>query len=116
MSTFDRLIRFQTSDGSVKYGNLEKETPTREIEGSEVELLEGNVKSGFKKSGGKAKVGKLLCPLVREETNIVLCVGLNYRRHAEECNVSLSCVAHERSRTNPSTASNTGESSNLYEA
>jgi 2-keto-4-pentenoate hydratase/2-oxohepta-3-ene-1,7-dioic acid hydratase in catechol pathway len=87
---FDRLIRFQTSDGNVKYGNLEKETPAREIEGTEVEVLEGDVKSGFKKTGGKAKVGKLLSPLKREELNIILCVGLNYRKHAEECNVIVS--------------------------
>jgi transcription initiation factor TFIIH subunit 2 len=85
---FDRLIRFQTSDGKVKYGNLEKETPTKEIEGSEVEVLEGDIKSGFKKTGGKAKVEKLLSPLKREDLNIILCVGLNYRKHAEECNVS----------------------------
>jgi hypothetical protein len=100
--TFDRLIRFQTSDGAERYGNLEKETPTREIEGSEVELLDGDIKSGFKKAGGKAKVGKLLCPLKREELNIVLCVGLNYKRHAEECNVSynlfVSSVLLEESR------------------
>jgi transcription initiation factor TFIIH subunit 2 len=87
-SSFDRLIRFQTSDGAEKYGNLPSEVPTRDIEGSEVDLLDGDIKSGFKKVGGKAKVGKLLCPLKREELNIVLCVGLNYKRHAEECNVS----------------------------
>jgi transcription initiation factor TFIIH subunit 2 len=88
MAAFDRLIRFQTAVGSVKYGNLEKEVPTREIEGNEVEVLEGDVKSGFKKSGEKTKVSKLLSPINREELNIILCVGLNYRRHAEECNVS----------------------------
>jgi transcription initiation factor TFIIH subunit 2 len=89
MSTFDRLIRFQTTDGTIKYGNLEKEVPTREIEGSEVELLEGDIKRGFKKGNGTAKVAKLLSPLAREETNIILCVGLNYRKHAVECNVNL---------------------------
>jgi transcription initiation factor TFIIH subunit 2 len=83
---FDRLIRFQTATGNVVYGNLAQETPTREIEGKEVEVLEGDVKSGFRGSGKKERVGRLLCPL--EKTNIVLCVGLNYRRHAEECNVS----------------------------
>jgi len=88
MATFDRLIRFQTADGQIKYGNLEKEVPTREIEGTEVEVLDGDVKSGFKKTGGKEKVGKLLSPLKREETNIILCVGLNYRKHAVECDVS----------------------------
>jgi len=87
MAAFERLIRFQTADGSVKYGNLEKEVPTTQIEGSEVEVLDGDVKSGLKKTGGKAKVQKLLSPL--ETTNIILCVGLNYRRHAEECNLEI---------------------------
>lgn len=87
MATFERLIRFQSVDGrSVKYGDLGEETPTREIEGKEVEVLGGDLKSGFRKTGERAVVGKLLCPL--ETTNIILCVGLNYRRHAEECNVS----------------------------
>lgn len=85
---FDRLIRFESSDGSVKYGNLEVEVPTREIEGREVDVLEGDVKSGFRRSGGKAKVGKLLAPI--EKTGVILCVGLNYRKHAEECNVSFA--------------------------
>jgi transcription initiation factor TFIIH subunit 2 len=116
-SSFERLIRFESEDGKSLYGNLEKETPTREIEGSEVEVLEGDVKGGFKKSGSKAKVQKLLCPLKREELNIILCVGLNYRRHAEECNVSiprrpLPC----KKGLNLFIAPNTGESCNLHEA
>ena len=41
------------------YGDLGKETPTREIEGSTVEVLEGGVKEGFRKTGGKARVGKV---------------------------------------------------------
>lgn len=88
MAAFERLIRFQTEDGNVRYGNLEEEVPTREIEGMEVEVLDGDVERGFKKSGGKATVKKLLAPIPRP--NIFLCVGLNYRQHAEECNVSLS--------------------------
>jgi hypothetical protein len=59
MAAFERLIRFESADGQVKYGNLEKEMPTREIEGSEVELLEGDVKSGFRKGGGRERVGKV---------------------------------------------------------
>ncbi len=86
MASFERLIRFRTSEGKTVYGNLEKETPTREIEGSRVEILTGDVKSGFQKTGTEAVVSKLLCPL--PTTNIILCVGLNYRKHAEECNVS----------------------------
>jgi transcription initiation factor TFIIH subunit 2 len=96
MSSFSHLIRFQADDGKTYYGDLTKETPTREIEGSQVEVLEGDVISGFKKSGGKAKVEKLLCPL--PTTNIVLCVGLNYRQHAEECNVSFLKSNYQLSR------------------
>lgn len=90
MAAFSHLIRFEADDGKTYYGDLTKETPTREIQGKEVEVLEGDVKSGFSKKGSKAKVSKLLCPL--PTTNIILCVGLNYRQHAEECNVS--CTAH----------------------
>jgi transcription initiation factor TFIIH subunit 2 len=93
-SSFERLIRFETADGKTVYGNLEKETPTREIEGTEVEVLSGDVKSGFSKSGERVKVNKLLCPLKKEDVNIILCVGLNYRRHAEECNVSQIPARH----------------------
>jgi transcription initiation factor TFIIH subunit 2 len=53
MASFDRLIRFETQEGKTLYGNLEKEVPTREIEGSSVEVLEGDVKRG------RAKVGKV---------------------------------------------------------
>ncbi|KAL6707049.1 hypothetical protein ACN47E_004801 [Coniothyrium glycines] len=87
MATFDRLIRFQAKDGNVVYGNLEQETPTREIEGKEVDVLEGDVKTGFKKTGSKATVSKLLSPI--PVTNIFLCIGLNYRKHAEECSIQI---------------------------
>jgi transcription initiation factor TFIIH subunit 2 len=87
MSAFSHLVRFEAEDGKTYYGDLAKETPTRDIEGTEVEVLEGDVKSGFSKKGSKAKVSRLLCPL--PTTNIIPCVGLNYRQHAEECNVGL---------------------------
>ncbi|KAF3053717.1 General transcription factor IIH subunit 2 [Didymella keratinophila] len=87
MAAFSHLIRFEADDGKTYYGDLTKETPTREIQGKEVEVLEGDIKSGFSKKGSKAKVSKLLCPL--PTTNIILCVGLNYRQHAEECNLTI---------------------------
>jgi transcription initiation factor TFIIH subunit 2 len=59
MAAFERLIRFETGEGKTMYGNLKTEMPTRDIEGSEVEVLEGDIQSGFKKSGGSAKVGKV---------------------------------------------------------
>jgi hypothetical protein len=59
MASFDRLIRFESQDGKTVYGNLENEVPTREIEGSSVEVLEGDLKSGFRKTGRKVEVGKV---------------------------------------------------------
>ncbi|KAF2129124.1 hypothetical protein P153DRAFT_423497 [Dothidotthia symphoricarpi CBS 119687] len=86
-ATFDRLIRFEAEDGKTYYGDLVKEVPTREIEGSEVEVLEGDIASGFKKTGGQKKVAKLLSPL--PSVSAIPCIGLNYRKHAEECNLDI---------------------------
>lgn len=57
---FERLIRFRADDGKTYYGNLTKETPTLEIEGSKVELLDGNVDTGFQKTGSEATVSKVI--------------------------------------------------------
>ena len=59
MAAFERLIRFQDAEGKTVYGNLEEEVPTREIEGRSVEVVDGSVESGFKKTGDKAKVKKV---------------------------------------------------------
>ena len=67
MSAFERLIRFEDKDGKTVYGNLEKEVPTKEIEGSSVEVLERDVKSGFKKTGQKTTVGKVCIRMSIEE-------------------------------------------------
>jgi hypothetical protein len=44
------------------YGNLTKETPTLEIEGSEVEVLDGDIERGWTKMGDKATVSKVCLP------------------------------------------------------
>jgi transcription initiation factor TFIIH subunit 2 len=44
---FERLIRFEDENGEVVYGNLEKETPTKEIEGSIVEVIDGSIEKGL---------------------------------------------------------------------
>jgi len=56
---FERLIRFAAEDGETYYGNLEKEVPTLEIEGSEVEVLKGDLESGWEKTREKKKVAKV---------------------------------------------------------
>jgi transcription initiation factor TFIIH subunit 2 len=59
---FERLIRFVADDGKTYYGNLTKETPTLEIEGSKVEVISGDIDSGFSKTGSEATVSKVLQP------------------------------------------------------
>lgn len=58
--SFERLIRFQADDGKTYYGNLTKEVPTHEIEGSKVEIVSGDVETGFKKTGTEATVSKVI--------------------------------------------------------
>lgn len=58
-ATFDRLIRFEAEDGEVYYGDLGGEVPTREIEGREVRVLNGDVKSGFERSEKEVRVKKV---------------------------------------------------------
>lgn len=57
--SFQRLIRFEADDGKTYYGNLTKETPTQEIQGSKVEVLDGDIETGFKKTGSEATVSKV---------------------------------------------------------
>jgi transcription initiation factor TFIIH subunit 2 len=56
---FERLIRFEDEKGEVVYGNLVKETPTKEIEGSVVEIVNGSIEKGFSKTTQKTTVNKV---------------------------------------------------------
>ncbi|KAK3074167.1 hypothetical protein LTR53_003637 [Teratosphaeriaceae sp. CCFEE 6253] len=85
---FERLIRFQEQDGqSIRYGDLPLVVPNDGIIGGSVEVLNGDIQSGFQKAGTKAAVGKLLSPL--PSASIILCIGLNYRQHATEANLTV---------------------------
>jgi len=68
-----RLIRFQDPAGKINYGS-------QQADGSAL-LLDGDPFSGLKGTGHKAEIAKLLAPIAPTQ---ILCVGLNYRRHAEE--------------------------------
>ena len=67
-----RIVRFQTG-GHVHLGN--------EHGDGRVTLLEGDLFGDLRDSGEPARVEKRLTPL---EPRDILCIGLNYRRHAEE--------------------------------
>jgi len=56
--SFERLIRFVDEAGKTQYGNLVKVRPVKEIEGSVVEIVEGNINTTFKKTGKTTRVKK----------------------------------------------------------
>lgn len=68
-----KIIRYQTTDGQVAFA--------RQVEDAGFECLDGSFAEGFRPTGKGAVVEKLLAPLV---PSAILCVGLNYRRHADE--------------------------------
>ncbi len=68
-----RIVRYRDSSGAVRYGRIgEQERITR---------LEGNLLDSVSDTGEVADVRKLLAPLAPVD---IFCIGLNYRRHAEE--------------------------------
>ena len=73
-----KLIRYENPDGHVRYGSLQADGRALEIE--------GDIFDAFKVTQRQASVRKLLAPVA--PTNL-LCIGLNYRRHAAEGNAPI---------------------------
>jgi len=71
-----KLIRFQTVDGSIQHAALQPDGSARAIA--------GDIFGKFEVTSTVVTPHKLLAPVA--PTNI-LCIGLNYRRHAAEGNV-----------------------------
>lgn len=68
-----RIVRFQDLDGRVHYGS--------EGPGGEVDRIEGDVFGEHRVTNERATVAKVLAPIVPTS---IICIGLNYRQHAEE--------------------------------
>ncbi|KAJ5174150.1 uncharacterized protein N7482_000027 [Penicillium canariense] len=77
---FERLVRYEHK-AEVTFGNLIETLD----DGFKVSKLNGDLTQGFSASGEEAIT--LLCPL--ERTPIVQCVGVNYRKHAEEAKMKV---------------------------
>jgi 2-keto-4-pentenoate hydratase/2-oxohepta-3-ene-1,7-dioic acid hydratase in catechol pathway len=67
-----KIIRYLNEQNNVESGLQTEDS---------VERLEGNPLDGIRLTGKKAVVRKLLAPVAPSG---ILCIGLNYRRHAEE--------------------------------
>ncbi|KAJ5391151.1 fumarylacetoacetate hydrolase family protein [Penicillium cosmopolitanum] len=83
MTVFKRLVRFASPRSGVHYGDLLAVSENKYT----VRRLEGNPFTGLKATEETLKVNSLECPL--ESTPIVLCIGLNYKQHAEEANLTV---------------------------
>ncbi len=68
-----RIIRFVDDGGNLRYGDG--------FSGGRTNLLAGEPLAGLRPAGRTAVVKKLLVPL---QPSAILCIGLNYRRHANE--------------------------------
>jgi len=68
-----RIIRFVDESGEVRFGE--------EAADGTAALLSGTSLLDLRPNGRRAKVARLVAPL---EPAAILCIGLNYRKHAEE--------------------------------
>ena len=71
-----KIIRYQETNGSVRHG-------AQQSDGSVLQIA-GDIFGAFEVTQAHARIKKLLAPVV--PTSIV-CIGLNYRRHAAEGNL-----------------------------
>jgi 2-keto-4-pentenoate hydratase/2-oxohepta-3-ene-1,7-dioic acid hydratase in catechol pathway len=72
-----KIIRFEDGTGAVRQG-------AQQADGS-VKLIEGDVFGDYTVSDTSAEVKRLLAPILPTQ---ILCIGLNYKFHAKECNVA----------------------------
>jgi len=74
-----KIIRFLSEQGKTLYGRYDEKQPGRS------RILQGDFDAGFRETGEEAAIKRLLAPV---EPPNVLALGLNYRKHADETNIS----------------------------
>jgi 2-keto-4-pentenoate hydratase/2-oxohepta-3-ene-1,7-dioic acid hydratase in catechol pathway len=75
-----RIVRFEDESGAVGWGRVDGE------EYGTAERLRGELFGGLEHTGETTRVVRLLAPLDPAD---ILCIGLNYRRHAVESNMAI---------------------------
>ncbi|MCA9112559.1 MAG: fumarylacetoacetate hydrolase family protein, partial [Planctomycetaceae bacterium] len=70
-----RIIRYLNKDGAEGFGCLHAD--------ESVTRLEGNLFTGMQDTGEAVSVSKRLAPVIPRD---IICIGLNYRKHANEGN------------------------------
>ncbi|GAA6025403.1 hypothetical protein JCM11491_005609 [Sporobolomyces phaffii] len=96
MATWSRLVRFVSgSDPTPLIGeplDSQQDVGLAAFRGEQVQVNVFGGKSILnpgEKTGQTALVAKLLSPLAEEEVGTIRCIGLNYRKHAEECSLPI---------------------------
>ncbi len=67
------IVRFHDPDGKVRYGER--------VNADTARLIEGDLYGEYRVTDRRSAIAKLLAPV---EPRSILCIGLNYRKHAEE--------------------------------
>jgi hypothetical protein len=90
LTAWKRLIRYVSTDGSIKYGEpIVSDEKNPDIDalaqkgGLKVKVLGGDNPILAKPTGEEDEVKQLLGPLTPKDVPIVRCVGLNYRTHSK---------------------------------
>lgn len=73
-----RIIRYQDQKGAIRFAK-------QELDGSAVQIA-GDIFDAYEVTQEQAQVTKLLVPVAPPN---LICIGLNYRRHAEEGNAKI---------------------------
>ena len=73
-----KIIRYQDNNGHIGHASLQ-------TDGTALRLA-GDLFGSPKVSGERVEVAKLLTPL---DPRAIICIGLNYRRHAQETNAKI---------------------------
>lgn len=68
-----KIIRFEDSAGTIRYGE--------QIDPTHARLIEGDIFNSFRPGSQTAEIKRLLAPVAPPN---IIAIGLNYRRHAEE--------------------------------
>ena len=69
-----KIIRYLDSRHNIKYASLQSDQKALEIS--------GDIFGKFSATNKPADVAKLLAPVAPSN---LLCIGMNYRHHAQEC-------------------------------
>jgi 2-keto-4-pentenoate hydratase/2-oxohepta-3-ene-1,7-dioic acid hydratase in catechol pathway len=73
-----KIIRYQDRNGNIGHAAMQPDGTKSK--------LSGNIFQSAKITGEKADVAKLLAPV---EPTMIICIGLNYRRHAQETHANI---------------------------